>query len=161
MSIYAWINRPTVKPTDPCPLCQRDFGEDELILLESGRVLSHKKDPVFSGFYADWRMPPKKQPRHTIVKMFHFDCYYQMADQAGLSNWKHTPDQWECHICDHDFSMTPWAFRISVGGAGAHGEFEVDDQIPKRAILCSACITSIFGGGDADEGDALVYKGVL
>lgn len=143
----------TADSCETCPLCGFEFAEDPLILVESGSVVRMRKDPTFLHFLADWRLPDREQPPGTVLSVFHFHCFQQLA---GGEEWKVDPEPWQCHTCDHDFRKERYAFQVTTGNLDRDSKFVPDPEVNQQGILCSTCTMDVFGEGNRDEGELLL-----
>ena len=145
----------TIDPQELCALCGYPLDDVDLVLVESGTIVPRKRDDRTRYFLADWRLPEHQQPDTPVLNLHHFHCFQQLAQGE---KWKIDPKDWECHLCDRsDFRRDRWAFQITVGKVGKDHSFVPDPEIQKQGIVCIPCTTALFGDGDDEEGEALLF----
>jgi hypothetical protein len=151
------IDRLVLKHTDTCNWCRDDLGDEELVLIESGQVKSMKKDPSCLVFSADWILPIELQPEFTVVFAGHFGCFHSIMNRLNLG-WGDRVNDHRCSSCDHHFSTDRWAFRCSIGGISRDQDFDIDIEIPRKVVMCAACMAKVFGRGNKNVGDKRLYE---
>lgn len=144
----------SINEGESCALCGFPFSRETLVLVESGSVAPRKKDHNTGFFLADWRLPVEEQPDCPVLQLYHFHCFQQLAQGEP---WKVNPTDWECHLCDQaNFRTSRWAFQVTVGQV-EDSRFYPDPEIPKQGIICVPCTVSLFGEGDDETGELLLY----
>jgi hypothetical protein len=135
--------------------CGKSIGSVDLVFMESGQVLPMKKDPRFLRFYPDWLRPKDELlPTLRVVKvLLHQECLSDDGDKAGILINYEMPD-WHCQNCGLDFSTDKWAYRFTFGSANKDCLLVPDGR---QVMLCSHCTAALFGSGDEEKGDAVLF----
>jgi hypothetical protein len=146
-----------INPSFLCSFCSERFGSDgdrELVLVESGQLLTMKKDPRWLWFLPDHNNDREPQlQREAVVEYYHADCF---IDKMRGCEWGiNAPTH--CDLCEKDFRTSRWAFRIRLG----HQDAETSCFVPledasNEALLCPNCIAEGFGEGCIEEGELLL-----
>lgn len=146
-----------VNPAQRCSFCHHPFSIDderELVMVESGQMMTSRKDPNWLYFFPDHQNEHDKNLQtRAVLEIYHADCF---LDRMRGTEWG-SNSPLACDLCELNFRKVRWAFRIKLG----RQDFETAIFVPlddprNQTILCPECIADGFGEGNTEEGMLLL-----
>jgi hypothetical protein len=130
-----------VDPRDDCGICGEPlYDEFQLVLVESGVMVPHRRDPRFLRAQADGK----------VVEILHTHCILQ----RGKIDWARPDD--ECNSCERLLVEGDRVYRLKTGQVDPEGNLIESQRANSKATLCEGCMFDIIGEGDLEEGRALI-----
>lgn len=141
-----------VEPEENCALCGEPLlEENDIVLIESGWVVSMRRDKRFLKFAPDRDRPD--DCNRAVLGLFHVHCLLTRFDLH--LNWGEDTG-WQCW-CGRKLREGDRAFYLKVGNVDTDTLVFVPHNREKSAgIMCASCAYEGFGEGDMDEGKALL-----
>jgi len=143
-----------VEPDESCALCGEPLlDENNLVLVESGRMVPMKKDERFLTFVPDRNGRPD-DCNHAVLSLFHAHCLLTRFDLK--IDWNENKG-WHCGWCERSLKKFDRAIYLRVGTIDEDTLVFVPNEREKSTgIMCADCAYEGFGEGDMEEGRALL-----